>query len=47
MSIHSPEWDSNALYSFRIDKDVNSSREAMELYGGVSDFDSFAEAVNE
>ena len=46
-SIYSPEWDSNAMYSFRVDKDVNSTREAMEFYGGVQNLESFEAAVNE
>ena len=35
------------LYTFRIDRDTESIRDAMELYGGVSDLASFEAAVNE
>ena len=46
-SIYNPEWESNAMYAFRVDKDVNSTREAMEFYGGVQNLESFEAAVNE
>lgn len=46
-SIHNPEWESNAMYSFRVDKDVTSTRDAMEFYGGVQNLASFEAAVNE
>lgn len=35
------------LYTFRIDRDTENVRDAMELYGGVSDLASFEAAVNE
>lgn len=46
-NIHNAEWDSNALYSFQVDHDVSSTREAMGYFGGVSDLESFEAAVNE
>lgn len=45
-SVHSPNYDHNAFYSFRVDKDVSTENEAMALYGCVDDFPSFALAVN-
>ena len=35
------------LYTFRIDRDTEGIRDAMELYGGVSNLASFEAAVNE
>lgn len=46
-SIYNPAYSHDALYSFRVDKDVSSTREAMELFGGVSNLESFEAAVNE
>jgi hypothetical protein len=46
-SIYSPDYDSSAIYSFRVDRDVNSTREAMQLYGGVENLGQFENAVNE
>lgn len=45
-SIYNPDHDHRAMYSFRIDKDTESVRESMELFGGVSDLASFEAAVN-
>ena len=36
----------NALYSWRVDRDVSSVSECMELFGGVSDLKAFESAVN-
>lgn len=46
-SVHSPEYSHDALYSFRVDHDVASVREAMKYFGGVENLDSFEAAVNE
>lgn len=46
-SRYSPDYDPQAFYSFRIDKDVEDVREAMRYFGGVENMDVFAEAVNQ
>jgi hypothetical protein len=46
-NVHNAEWESNALYSFQVDRDVTSTREAMGFFGGVSNLESFEAAVNE
>ncbi|MBE6756668.1 MAG: hypothetical protein E7555_09450 [Ruminococcaceae bacterium] len=45
-SIYNPEHTHNALFSFSVDKDMTSESEAMSFLGGVTDFETFQEAVN-
>lgn len=46
-SIYSPDHDSNALYSFRVDTDFDNEAACIEFMGGVSNMQSFRDAVNE
>ena len=46
-SIYSPDYDSNALYSFRVDTDFSNEAEALEFLGGIRNMQSFRDAVNE
>ncbi|WP_026659123.1 hypothetical protein [Butyrivibrio sp. AC2005] len=46
-SIYHPEHISNAMYSFRVDRDFNSEADALAYLGGVNDLESFREAVND
>lgn len=43
---NSPLWTSDALYSFRVDRDVSTEAEALRFYGGVADAAAFRAAVN-
>lgn len=45
-SIYNPEHTSDAVYSFFVDKDVSSVAEAMSVFGGVNDIDSFRDVVD-
>ena len=46
-NIHSPNHKENALYSFRVDRDLLSEEDALAYLGGVNDMSSFREAVND
>ena len=48
-SVHSPDYEpgTSKFQTFRIDKDTDSVRESMELFGGVIDLSSFESAVND
>ncbi len=46
-SIYSVDRDDNAMYSFSVDRDIDSMTDCMRLFGSVGDIESFAEAVNE
>ena len=45
-SVHSPNYDHNAFYSYRVDQDPADVKDAMRTFGDVGDYDSFAAAVN-
>lgn len=45
-SIYDPEHTHNALFSFRVDKDITSEESAMSVFGEVNDFEMFQKAVN-
>ena len=44
--VNSPDWTSNALYSFRVDADPESEARCMSIFGSVDDLESFSSAVN-
>ncbi|RKM60498.1 hypothetical protein D6855_07215 [Butyrivibrio sp. CB08] len=45
-NIHGADYDPQALYSFAVDRDFISENDALTFMGGVTDLDSFRDAVN-
>ena len=45
--IHSPEWQDNALYSYRTDREFFSEEDAISFMGNVNNLSEFQSAVNQ
>lgn len=45
--IHSPEWKSGAMYSYRVDRDFDNEADTMAALGDVHSLSEFQNAVNQ